>query len=341
MEIEKIVSRLTFNGGVSGAEREMFSVLEELLDEDGELSSDSMGNFFCTMNKGAAGKRFFLDAHIDKIGLIVKYINESGFVKCDSCGGIDWRVFAGEEVVIMGREPVRGIVCSIPPHLSTGDESKPLDSDSLYIDTGFDSETLKKKISLGDRVCVYKPLAKLLSGRITAPALDNRAGAAAITAAMKLLKERGHKGEVTCALTVQEEVGTRGAGPAVFGVKPDEALVADVSFAHSPGLKDEDCGKLGEGPMIGISPTLDEKITDTLIKTCEEEGIAFQREVMGGRTGTNADAVSVNSGGIRTGLISVPLRYMHTAAETVAAADIENTARLIACYIEKGGCRND
>ena len=341
MEIEKIIDSLTLNGGVSGMEREMFSALEELLKENGELTSDSMGNFFCTVNKGAPGKRFLLDAHMDKIGLIVKYINESGFVKCDSCGGIDWRVLAGEEVIIMGREKVRGIVCCIPPHLSDSEESKALDSDSLYIDTGYDAGTLKKKISLGDRVCVYKPLVKLLSERVTAPALDNRAGAAAIIGAVKLLCERGYKGEVTCALTVQEEVGTRGAGPAVFKVRPDEAIVVDVSFALSPGLKEEDCGELSKGPMIGVSSTLSEAMTDGFIKVCREENIPYRLEVMGGRTGTNADAVSVNAGGIRTGLMSVPLRYMHTAAETVDLSDVENTAKLIACYIEKGGSRDD
>lgn len=341
MDAEKITELLLSRGGVSGKEKELFSVLENILSESGDITTDNLGNFFCTINKGAEGKKILLDAHIDKIGLIVKFIDENGFVKCDSCGGMDWRVLAGEEVVIMGKEPVKGIVCSVPPHLSSGDESKALDSDSLFIDTGFDGEALKKKIALGDRVCVEKTFAKLLSGCITAPALDNRAGAAAIIAALKLLTERGYKGEVTCALTVQEEVGTRGAGPAVFKVKPDEAIVVDVSFGLSPGLKDEECGKLKKGPMIGISPTLDEKITATLMKVCEEENIPFQREVMGGRTGTNADVVSVNSGGIKTGLVSVPLRYMHTAAEVVDTLDIENTAKLIACYIEKGGCYDD
>lgn len=341
MDVEKITELLSCEKGVSGREEELHSVLRDLLSENGEISTDGMGNFFCTINKGAEGRRMLLDAHIDKIGLIVKYIDENGFVKCDSCGGMDWRVLSGEEVVIMGKDPVKGIICSIPPHLSSGDESKALDSDSLYIDTGFSGKNLKKKVSLGDRVLVEKPFAKLLSGCITAPALDNRAGAAAIIAALKLLCKKGYKGEVICALTVQEEVGTRGAGPAVFKMKPDEAIVVDVSFALSPGLKDEECGKLGKGPMIGVSPTLDENITNTLIKVCEEENIPFQHEIMGGRTGTNADVISINSGGIKTGLVSVPLRYMHTADEVVDTADIENTAKLLACYIEKGGCYDD
>lgn len=339
MDAERITQLLVSEKGVSGREEEVHCVLRDLLSEYGEISTDAMGNFFCTMNKGAQGKRILLDAHIDKIGLIVKYIGEDGFIKCDSCGGMDWRVLAGEEVVIMGKEAVRGVVCSVPPHLSSGDESKALDSDSLYIDTGFSSEALKEKISLGDRICVQRSFRKLLSGCITAPALDNRAGAAAIISAFMLLKEHGYKGEVTCALTVQEEVGTRGAGPAVFNMKPHEAIVVDVSFGHSPGLKDEECGILGKGPMIGISPTLDENITNALLEISEKENIPFQREVMGGRTGTNADAVSINSGGIKTGLVSIPLRYMHTAAEAVNVSDIENTAKLLACYAEKGGCR--
>lgn len=341
MEAEKLIEILAPAGGVSGRENEVYPAVYEILKDLGEVKKDSLGNITCTMNKGASGKRFLLDAHIDKIGLIVKYIDDEGFVKADSCGGIDWRVLAGEEVIIYGKEPVKGVVCSVPPHLSSGDSDKALTKDTLIIDTGMSGDNLKKTVSLGDRIFAHKPVLKLISGRVSSPALDNRAGVAAIIRAAEILKENGYKGGVSVALSVQEEVGTRGAGAVAFAEKPDEALVVDVSFALSPGLKGEDCGVLSKGPMIGFSPILDENITAKLCETAEEKGIAFQREIMGGRTGTNADVVSNSAEGVKTGLVSIPLRYMHTGAEVADLGDIENTAKLLAAYIEKGGVYND
>ncbi len=135
---------------------------------------------------------------------------------------------------------------------------------------------------------------------------------------------------LTAAFSLSEELGLRGAVTASFGVAPTHAIVVDVSFGMTPDAPREKCGDMGKGPMIGVSPVLSREVTSMLFSLAKEQSIPYQTEVMGGETGTNADAVSVSREGVATGLVSVPLRYMHTAGETVLIEDIENTARLMA-----------
>lgn len=320
---------LTACAGVSGAEGELHAALSTLLDGLGEVYTDPLGSVFCHM--GGSGKSFVLDAHIDRIGLIVKFICDDGFIKADPCGGMDKRTLTAQEVTLLCRSgEIKGVVTSVPPHLGgseAGEES------SVTIDLGLSPEEVKSLVSQGDRIIVKNPLQRLAGGRVTAPALDNRVGAAAVICAMRILKERGVNADVTAAFTVQEEVGCRGAKAAASVHRADEALVVDVSFALSSGLKQEECGKLSSGPMIGVSSTLSENISRDLFETAKKNKIPYQTEVMGGRTGTNADAISSASGGVATGLVSVPLKYMHSAGEVIDIHDVENTALLLADYI--------
>ena len=135
----------------------------------------------------------------------------------------------------------------------------------------------------------------------------------------------------------QKSTGGSGAAAGGFAAAPDEAIAVDVSFAMAPGLKKEKCGKLGGGAMIGFSPSLDYSMSRTLERIADENGIARQCEVMSGSTGTNADEIQVAGSGVRMGLISIPQRNMHTAAEIVDLNDIEAVARLMAAYIIERG----
>ena len=137
-----------------------------------------------------------------------------------------------------------------------------------------------------------------------------------------------------------EELGLRDARTAVFGIEADEAVSIDVSFGDAPDVPAEKCGKLGEGVMIGISPVLSRNVTRTLEDIAEKENSPFQREVMGSTTGTNADVISVSKDGINCGLVSIPLRNMHTDCEVIDLRDIEATVTLLENYILKGGCLN-
>jgi endoglucanase len=246
---------------------------------------------------------------------------------------MDLRVLAGQEVTVHGREALFGVVPAAPPHLAQGEDKAPEWKDIL-IDTGLPRETLETLVPPGTRVSLRTPPARLLGERVTAPALDDRAGVAAILRCLELLG-----GEDTCPLTVlfsaqEESFGQAGAKTAGFASQAERAIVVDVSFAAAPGLEPQDAqGRLGGGVMVGVSPALDGQMSETLRRLAEEKNIPHTVEVMGGRTGTNADSLHAVAAGIPCALLSIPLRNMHTAAEIADMRDIEAAARLMAEYI--------
>ena len=191
-------------------------------------------------------------------------------------------------------------------------------------------------ISPGDRVSFDTPFMQLCGDLAAAHSMDDRCGIAAILYALELLNDKSVSYNVTVLFSTQEEVGECGAEIAAYNLNPDVAVAVDVSFALGHGDDPVKCGKLGEGPMIGISPTLSRDVSESLIKTAKENNIPWQTEVMNGTTGTNADRFSVSRGGIKSCTLSVPLRYMHTPSEVISIEDIRNTGKLLAKWIMGG-----
>lgn len=165
-------------------------------------------------------------------------------------------------------------------------------------------------------------------------ALDDRAGVAAVLWCLELLRDGPLACDLAVAFCVQEELGTRGAGTAAFGLAPDAALAVDVSFARTPDADPDKCGVMGKGPMIGWSPCLDAGISRRLTALSGKRGIPSQAEVMGGDTGTDADAIASVRTGVPAGLVSIPLKYMHTPTEVVQLSDVEDVGRLLAAYVQ-------
>ena len=333
----ELLERLAQSRGISGEEVPAAeAACAELKRYTDKIAVDNMGSVTATIREGSP--LVLLDAHLDEIGLVVTSLGENGFLKVGSVGGVDRRLLIAQEVVILSDEPVEGVIASKPPHLlSAEDEKKVPKVDDLWIDTGFTTEELKKRVLPGDKVAFKAGFYRLLSGRVCSKSLDDRAGMAAVLRALELLKNE----ELSCGLAVsftcQEELGCLGAKTASYSLQPDLALTVDVSFAHTPDAPAEKCGKFGEGTMIGISPTLDKKISDRLVSLAKENEIPCQLEVMGGLTSTNADSITVSRGGVRCGLLSIPLRYMHTPIEVIDPADVESTARLMAEFVKKAG----
>lgn len=293
------------------------------------------GGSYCATLAGKSDYTIALEAHIDEIGFIVTDVDERGFLKVATVGGLDLRTLPSHRVTIHGKEKIEGVFTSIPPHLTKGDaefnDIKDLSVDSLLGDKA------RELISVGDFVTFSAAGKTLAGGRFTGASLDDRAGALALLEVYDHFKDSTPPVTIKFLFCNQEELGTRGSKTAAFEHFSNEAIALDVSFASAPGIAPEQCGKLGAGPMIGFSPILSSDISKKLAKVCESEGIPFQREIMGGRTGTDADTISITKSGIPTGLISIPLRNMHTDAEVVDPVDIENTARAICAYIAKGG----
>ncbi|MBR1531803.1 MAG: M20/M25/M40 family metallo-hydrolase [Eubacterium sp.] len=331
MNTAELLKRLTSAVGVSGAEEGIQQTLFDILGSYGKVTTDSMNNVFCTFGEGY---HIMLDAHIDEIGLIVKDITDDGFIKIDKCGGVDNRMLLASEVSIWGKREVKGVISTLPPHLKKDDADKSPKFEDVAIDVGMTKSEAEKIISPGDRVTFKRNFTPLLGTQISASCLDDRSGVAAIILALEMLKDVPCK--VTAMFSSQEEVGTRGAGVGTFGKNADEVIAIDVSFGYTPMCKKSDCGELGKGPMIGFSPVLDRIMSNDLVAVCEKFGIPYQKEIMGGgHTGTNADAISLTESGVRTALVSIPEKYMHSPIEVVDTADVENTAKLFAEYIRQ------
>ncbi len=325
----ELLKDLTSIPAVSGSEKNLNFYLTDLLSAYGNVTTDNMNNVFCTFGEGY---HFLLDAHIDEIGFVVTEITDDGFIKFDKVGGIDTKMLPAFEVSIWGSKKIDGIISTLPPHLQNADDEKNApDLNDLAIDTGLTVKELKTDVALGDKITLKRNFTPLINDRISASCLDDRSGVCAILSALDEIKALPCK--ITVMLSSQEEVGTRGAKIGPFSKNVDEAISVDVSFAYTPECEKNECGEISKGAMIGYSPILDRSISDKLADIAEKNHIAYQKEIMPGKTGTDADVISVCESGIKTALISIPEKYMHQNTEVVDINDIKAVANLIAAYI--------
>ena len=331
MEIKEVLRELCEAEGMGGLDAAL-NIAAKYLSDFAEVRRS--GNSLIGTIRGVSEKTVMLDAHIDEIGMMVTNI-DNGFVKVAAAGGIDYRMLAAMRVKIHGKKTVRGVFCSIPPHLRKKEAAAP-DFDALYIDTGL-GEKAGEYISVGDRVTFEQTFAELDGDNVTCKSLDNRAGVASLIRCAELLKERKLPCNVVVLLSDMEELGGDGARTETFSHCPDEAIVVDVSFGNAPDISPDKTGILSGGAMIGISPILSADVTNRLKNTAVTAGLKYQTEVIGGKTSTNADVVAVTKSGVPCGLVSIPLRNMHTPVEIVDVGDIECTARLLAEYIAGSG----
>lgn len=335
MNIKKTVTALAEAVGASGSEKCAAELALSMLREycsDAEIIN---GNVIGRLGAYKDGLPLLvLDAHIDQIGFIVTYITEEGFVKVGNIGGIDRRLLPAQSVVIHGKRDIKGVICSVPPHLTNGG-SEVLEINDVAIDTGMTKYELEKLVSAGDSITFDVTCHELIGSRITGGALDDRCGVASVLYALEILKEKPTAYNVIVIFSTQEEVGERGAKIGAFEINPDIAIAVDVSFAYAIGENESKCGYLGKGPMIGISPSLSREISDRLFVTAKNAEIPYQTEVMNGLTSTNADRYSVNRCGAKTCTVSIPLRNMHTPVEVIDLADVESTAKLLAEFIKE------
>ena len=330
MDLKELCFNLTSPAGISGTEQDACRYAGSLLSQYMPVSYDHMNNVKGRLE--GSGKHILLDAHIDRIGLIVRGISEKGFILFDRCGGTDPRTLIGNEVTVFGEKALFGVVCSIPPHLSDGDDKLPKVT-KMAIDVGLTKEEAEVLVFPGDRVVICSRQHSLLGDKIAASGLDDRAGVASLIRCCEILKENNSKANLTVMFSSREEIGGMGAKTGSFECGADEAIAVDVSFASSDCVKKDEGGELSKGPMIGFSPVLDHEMSKKLVSIAKDKEIPYQTEVMGRSTGTNADDISVSSGGIKTALVSIPLRSMHTPVEVISISDVENTARLLAEYI--------
>lgn len=301
-----------------------------------DVNGDLHGNSFATLNpKGKLG--IFMSGHIDEIGYMVKAITSDGYLKISPVGGIDPHVAAGQRVNVMTKKgPVYGVIGRKAIHLLTPEERKKVTAlKDMWIDIGAkDKKDAEKVVEIGDVAVPAVDFKKVRGNIYTARGFDDRIGAFIVIEALRLLsEEKNMHHRVSSVATVQEEIGLRGAITSSYTVNPSIGFAVDVTFSSdTPGISDELFGevKLGKGPVIARGANINPKVFELLVKTAKKEKIPYQIVAAPRGTGTDANALQLSRGGVATGLVSVPNRYMHTPVEMVDLKDVQNCSKLLA-----------
>lgn len=332
------LERLTVLPMVAGFERiqaeQVRTLFAPLCDE---IEVDSFGNVIGLIRCGKPqSKTVLLDAHLDQIGFVVTEVLDGGFLRFRSVGGVDPRMLLGTDIVIGTQDCLRyGVVSCKPPHLLSASESdKAVPMEEMCIDTGL--LDAKSCIPVGTPLWfpadeAHRPL--LTKDAITAPSLDDRAGAAAIAHALERLQKVDLSVDIAVLLSVQEEVTALGATIGTYRIRPDYAIAVDVSHAKTPDAPGE--FEYGGGVMIGMGPNMNRALTRALIRTAKAEDMDYQIEVMEGHTGTNAWPMQIVGLGTAQAILSIPLRYMHTPVETVQLSDVESVGDLLYHFLRQ------
>jgi len=334
--------------GPSGYEAAPAAVWRKAASSFAQVSTDLVGTPLALVApaKGwtRSPRRLLVMGHIDEIGLIVTHVDDDGYLWFGEVGGWDPQILIGQRVVIdtLGG-PVKGVVGKKPIHLLRGDDRKKApEIKDMHIDVGArDGDEARGMVRVGDVAVIDADPVELPNGRLASRALDNRLGSfVALEAARLVAAAGGARWEVAAVAAAQEETTFGGSRTSAFSLTPDAAIVVDVTHAtDAPGIEVKQAGKheLGSGAVIARGSTLNQGVFELLYEAAEAEKIPYTLEASGRATGTDADAVHLSRGGVPTGLVSIPLRYMHSPVELVELADVRNAARLIAAFAQRLG----
>lgn len=309
------------------------------------IETDVHGNVIAALNPEGHPRLMFA-GHCDQIGFMVQHIDDNGFLRFNPIGGHDVMVLIGQNVTVWGtKTPVPGVIARKPIHLLHGeDELKKVPRiNDLWIDIGAKSKKeASDLIEVGDAITFGLSMTMLQNNTVVGPAMDNKVGVWAVMEALRLLSGRKFDAAIFFVSTVQEEVGLRGATTSSYSIAPDAGLAVDVTFATDhPDIDHKLTGEvhLHKGPVIYRGPNINPRIYEILSTVAKSKKIPFQPAGAARPTGTDANAIQLARGGVATGLISVPNRYMHSPVEMVSLPDLDNTAKLFAEFAltaEKG-----
>ncbi|PNV66383.1 peptidase M42 [Rubneribacter badeniensis] len=346
----KLLKRLLETPSATGTEAAVAALVRaHAADAADEVDTDVMGSVHARLKGSGAGPSLMLSAHMDEIGLMVTYVSDDGFLSVAAVGGVDAAILPGLRVDVHASnafEPLRGVVGRKPIHLIEPDERKSVTPlDKLVIDLGLPAKKVKKLVRVGDVATFGVGFERFGANMAVSRAFDDKAGVwIGLRVLQRLAKGPRPTGDFVFAATVQEEIGVRGAETSAYSVRPDVVLAFDVTHATDyPGIDRTKHGKIvcGGGPVIARGPNINPEVFERLVAAAEAEGLPYQIEAEPGVTGTDARAIQMARGGIATGLVSVPLRYMHTPTEVVCLDDLDATVDLIVRFardLDEGAC---
>ena len=340
MKTIDLLRTLSDKFGVSGFEDEVRETIRSLVAPHvDEIQTDALGNLFAIRtSSNPEAKTFMLDAHMDEIGFIVKWIDDNGFLRFAPIGGWDPRIVPGHRVEIQTRSGnlQTGVIGTAPPHiLSPEDRKASLPIEKMFIDIGATSkeDASLMGVRIGDPLTIHYPFMSLTDDCVTGKAFDDRAGCAVLIETAERLAGQDLDVNVVYAFVFGEEVGLRGARTAAFQIKPDLALAVEGTIgADMPDVPEHSQPvRLGCGPAISVadrSIIVTRKVLHAMENIADEAGIPYQYKLPT-YGGTDAGAIHLTRGGVLAGIVSVPCRYIHSPISTLRLSDFELTSRYV------------
>ncbi|MCQ2751669.1 MAG: M42 family metallopeptidase [Coriobacteriales bacterium] len=309
-----------------------------------EISTDIMGSVHAKLNASKTTERsVMLAGHIDEVGLIVTYINDEGHIYFQGLGGVDPGILPAMRCDIHTKKgDIKGVIGRIPIHMfrdepNGGKDILPINE--LFIDTGLDPKKVKEIVTIGDSATLSFYFEQLEDNFAVSRAFDDKLGAFVAYRVLEELKRaKNLKVNYIAAATVQEEIGLRGGETSAFSINPEIGIAVEVTHATDyPRTDKKKYGNIicGEGPVIARGPNINPKLFDMLVKVAKDNKIPYQIEAAPRATGTDANKIQMTRGGKVAGLVSIPLRYMHTPSEVCSLNDVENTIKLMTKFILK------
>ena len=335
-----LLKTLTELPGISGREGVVANCLKEVLAPYADACrTDALGNLIFT-KKGTSGKTLLLCAHMDEVGLMVRHIDERGFVRFVTVGGIDPRTLLAQRVRVQTKKgALLGIIGTKPAHITTeAERSKAVPLADLFIDLGMPAERVREQVSVGDFAVLDRSYEEFGEGLISAKSIDNRGGVFILTEVFKQLKNPYYT--VQAVFSVQEEVGVRGATTAAYGIEADVALCLDTTGAADiPGVPAQEyITRVGGGVAISVldSMTITPKpLFDALTQFCTQHHIAYQVRIAQ-RGGNDAGAIHLSKTGVPTCALALPTRNIHSNVEVCAKNDVQAMTDLTLLCAQEG-----
>jgi tetrahedral aminopeptidase len=333
---DQFLKDLLSTPGTSGFEQQIQQVIRDFAGGFADsVETDVHGNVIAAVNPGGS-RRILLDAHCDQIGLIVRHIDDMGFIRVNPVGGWDMQILLGQKMLVhTSSGSIPGVIARKAIHLLKESERKTVpDISEMWIDIGsLSAKETAEVVSIGDSVTPTPSLTELRNGRISGVAMDDRTGIWVIMTALKMISEQKPSAAVFAVSAVQEEIGLRGAQTSAYNINPDVAIAVDVTHATDcPGIDQNAYGKIsiGGGPVVVRGANANPRVFDLLKETAEKHDITIQINALGRPASNDGAAIQVSRGGCAAGLVTLPNRYMHTPVEVVAESDLEQSAKLIA-----------
>jgi putative aminopeptidase FrvX len=342
MQPIELLRELSDAFGVSGFEDEVCEVIRTRISPYvDDVSVDALGNLIA-LRKGKDSRVLMLDAHMDEVGFIVKWIDDKGYIRFAPLGGWDERIVGGHRVVLRTRDGRKrlGVIGSAPPHILSADErAKPIPMSKMFVDFGATSrqEASDLGVEIGDPFTIHYPFAEMADGYVTGKALDDRAGCAVLIETAQRLSDTKLPMTTAFCFEFGEELGLRGATTAAFHVAPILALAVEGTIgADMPGIDEENQPtRLGRGPALSVadrSIVVSPKVVRVLEKLADDNGIPYQYKLPTYGS-TDAGAIHLTRGGVLAGIVSVPCRFIHSPVSTLRLNDLDHATRLVAAFV--------